>query len=112
MGRGKSKIRLGLIFSIFYLFIYLLLLNNASINFRSEFPKFILKKKAACHLLSDETFFFTFFYALKKKGNAKIFNIRFSMDLYVLRCPEHDLTIFRKCLSVCMSPKFCGHCIS
>ena len=25
------------------------------------------------------------------------------MDLHVLRCPEHDLTIFRKCLSVCLS---------
>ena len=33
-----------------------------------------------------------------------------------LRFPEHDLTIFWKCMSVCrsacMSPKFCGHCIS
>ena len=42
------------------------------------------------------------------------------MDLHVLRCPEHDLTIFWKCLSVsrsvclsvCMLLKFCGHCIS
>ena len=46
-------------------------------------------------------------------GFTKIFDIRFSMDLHVLRCPEHNLTIFRKCLSVdpsaCMSPKFCGH---
>ena len=25
---------------------------------------------------------------------------------------EHDLTIFRECLSVCMSPKFCVFCIS
>ena len=24
------------------------------------------------------------------------------MDLYILKCPEHDLAIFRKCLSVCM----------
>ena len=49
-------------------------------------------------------------------GFAKIFGIRFSVDLHVLRCPEHDLTIFRKCLSAClsvyMSPKFCGPCIS
>ena len=36
----------------------------------------------------------------KKTGLAKIFDFRFSMDLRVLRCPEHDLTIFRKCLSV------------
>ena len=38
------------------------------------------------------------------------------MDLGVSRCPENDLTIFKKCLpvgqSVCMSPKFCGHWIS
>ena len=33
-------------------------------------------------------------------------------DFRVLGFPEQDLTIFRKCLSVCMSPKFCGHCIS
>ena len=31
---------------------------------------------------------------------------------YVLRCPVHDLTIFRKCLSVCTPPKFRGLCIS
>ena len=36
----------------------------------------------------------------------KIFDFRFLMDLHVLRYPQHDLTIFRKCLSVCMSPKF------
>ena len=38
------------------------------------------------------------------------------MDFNVLRCPETDLTIFKKCLSVglsiCMPPKFCGHFIS
>ena len=49
-------------------------------------------------------------------GYAKIFDNRFSMDLDVLRRPEHDLGIFRKFLSVglsvCMCPKFCGHCIS
>ena len=26
---------------------------------------------------------------------------RFLMDLHVLGCPEHDLTIFGKCLCVC-----------
>ena len=35
-------------------------------------------------------------------GFAKIFHFQFSMDLHVLRCPEHDMTIFRKCLSVCL----------
>ena len=43
---------------------------------------------------------------------TKIFDIRFSMDLHILRCPEHNLIIFRKCLSVCIPPKFCGHCNS
>ena len=38
-------------------------------------------------------------------GFAKILDNRFSMDLHVSRCPEHDLSIFRKRLSVCMSPK-------
>ena len=33
-----------------------------------------------------------------------IFNFRFSIDVRVLRCPEHNLTIFRKCLSVCLYP--------
>ena len=35
-------------------------------------------------------------------GFVKIFHIRFSINLHVLRCPEHDSTIFRKCLSVCL----------
>ena len=33
-------------------------------------------------------------------GFAKFFDNLFSMDLHVLRCPEYDLTIFGKCLSV------------
>ena len=32
----------------------------------------------------------------------QIFDFRFSMDLHVLGCPEHDLTIFGKCVSVCL----------
>ena len=40
----------------------------------------------------------------------------FRWMLHVLRCPEHDLIIFRKCPSVCrsvgLSVLFCGHCIS
>ena len=38
-------------------------------------------------------------------GFAKIFDIRFPMDLHVLRWPERDLTIFKKmsvCLCVCL----------
>ena len=32
----------------------------------------------------------------------KNFDFRLLTDLHFLVCPEHDLTIFRKCLSVCM----------
>ena len=31
----------------------------------------------------------------------------FLMDLHFLRCSEHDLTVFGKCLSVCLWHKFC-----
>ena len=33
----------------------------------------------------------------------QIFYFRFLMDLHVLGCPEHDLTIYTKCLSVYIS---------
>ena len=46
----------------------------------------------------------------------KIFDFRCLMDLHVLGWPEHDLTIFRKCLSVCLwvcvYPFVCGRSIS
>ena len=32
----------------------------------------------------------------------KIFDIRFSMDLHVLRCPEQDLTIFSIRPPICL----------
>ena len=40
-------------------------------------------------------------------GFGKFFNFRFMMDLHVLGCPEHDLTISGKCVSVnvCMCEK-------
>ena len=41
-------------------------------------------------------------YIRRKYRVREIFDFRFSMDLHVWRCPEHDLTIFRKCLSVCL----------
>ena len=34
-------------------------------------------------------------------GFVKIFDFRFLMDLHILECPEHDLTICGKCLSLC-----------
>ena len=37
----------------------------------------------------------------------KIFDFRFLMDLHILGCPEHDLTISGKCLSVCESVCLC-----
>ena len=66
----------------------------------------------ACNISMNEivTFYFLLYF-LPSIEFTKIFGIRFLMDLHVLRCPEHDLIIFRKCLSVCMSPKHCRHCI-
>ena len=65
-------------------------------------------------LLTITKLLFTFFYVHKKRvlNSRKIFDIRFSIVLHVYRCPKQDLTIFRKCLSVCMFQKFCGLCIS
>ena len=45
-------------------------------------------------------------------GFVKIFHFRFLMDLHVLECPEHDLTISGSCLSVCVWQKFYGKCSS
>ena len=35
-------------------------------------------------------------------GFIRIFDYRFLMDLHVLGCPDHDLNISGKCLSVCL----------
>ena len=50
-------------------------------------------------ILKHDNEVFTFFYMHKKKV---LDSRKFSTDLHVLRCPEHELTIFRKCLSVCL----------
>ena len=34
---------------------------------------------------------------------VEIFYFWFLMDLHALGCPEHDLTVSGKCLSVCVS---------
>ena len=59
-------------------------------------------------------FISTFFYIHKKKVSdlRKFSTSGFRWNLHALRCPEHDLNIFRKSLSACMSPKYCGRCIS
>ena len=70
----------------------------------------LFKIKISCQSLSQKIFFkfinelfYFLLYALEKSiGFVKIFEFRFSMDLHVLGYPEHDLTIFRKCLSVCL----------
>ena len=36
-------------------------------------------------------------------GFVKIFGLQFLMVLLILACPEHELTIFGKCLSVRVS---------
>ena len=38
----------------------------------------------------------------KSIGLANFFNFQFLTDLHVLESPEHDLNIFRKCLSACL----------
>ena len=60
---------------------------------------------------------FTFFYINRRKYWFRVnFRLQFLYDLYALRCPEHDLTISGKCLSVCVIMcvwrKFCGKCRS
>ena len=49
---------------------------------------------------------FTFFYIHKKKvlDSRKFFDFWFSMDLHVLKCPEHDLTILLS--SICIRRKY------
>ena len=42
------------------------------------------------------------YYTEENTGFVKIFDFRFLMDLQVLGCPEHDLTISGKCLCVCV----------
>ena len=81
--------------SIFYSLILLSFLYFFCIISVSFFPSFLLSS----------------IYIRRKYWIRKNFRLQFSMDLHVLRCPEHDLTIFRRCLSVCLQ-KFCGHCIS
>ena len=44
-------------------------------------------------------------------GFVLISDFRFLMNLHVLGCPKHDLTISGKCLpgvSVCVRQNFCG----
>ena len=36
-------------------------------------------------------------------GFVQIFDFGFLMDLHILGCPEHDLTIFGKCICLCMT---------
>ena len=47
-------------------------------------------------------YFLSCFTFEESTGFSKIFDVRFSINLHVLRCPEHDLTIFRKCPSICL----------
>ena len=91
-------------------------------EYDEEICRFILQKRTSVcidpvgfPILNQQMHcvFFTFFYKHKRVsiGVTNIFESRFSVDLHVLRCPEQYLTVFRKYLSACMSPKFCGYCI-
>ena len=48
--------------------------------------------------LKNYDIFISFYIHKKKVLDSR----KFSIDLDVLRCPEHDLTLFRKYLSVCL----------
>ena len=54
--------------------------------------------------LGLKLFYLFFLYIAKEERTVivKFFNFRFFMDLHVLRCPEYDLTISGKCMSVCL----------
>ena len=43
---------------------------------------------------------YTFFYIIEEIF-VKVFDLRIFVDLHALGCPEHDVTMFRKCPSVC-----------
>ena len=66
-------------------------------KFKNFFTSYIYFARRAW----KESYYFLL-YTQESIGFTKIFHIRFSMDLHVLRCSEHDLTMFRKCLSVCL----------
>ena len=61
-------------------------------------------KKSPCDVLMYDllcTFLLSSIYIEENIGFVKIFDIRFLIDLYILGCPEHDMTISAKvCLSV------------
>ena len=54
----------------------------------------------------------SFYMNRRKYWFCETFNFRFLMDLHVLGCLQHDLTISGKCLSVSVREKFCGMCSS
>ena len=104
---------------LFYLYIHLSPFKIAKILsvFNLSAKKYFLLLKIlfllrTCMRCFFTTFLLSFMYIKKSTRFVKIFVIRFPMGLHVLRCPKHDLIIFRKCLSVCTPPKFYGHCIS
>ena len=49
--------------------------------------------------------FFLYFMKEENIGIVKISDFRILTGLLALGCPEHDLTIFTKCLSVCVCDK-------
>ena len=46
--------------------------------------------------------FFLYFMKEENIGIVKISDFRILTGLLALGCPEHDLTIFTKCLSICI----------
>ena len=81
--------------------------QNASPTFHSRqyYTKMWVRKIFSFHC--DFLFSPLFFTTEESIGFVKIFDFRFLMDLHVLGCPDGNLTISGKCLSVylCVSDK-------
>ena len=84
-----------------------------------------LSQESYCLEFRKKKYFFSFInfiyvYIRSKDWSRENFRHLVLMDLYVLRCPKHDWTLFRKYLSVCLTvglavcmfPKFYESCIS
>ena len=74
-------------------------------------PPWILKFRKICLFFPMLGQFYAFYFLLysieESIGFVKIFDFRFLMDLHVLGCPEHEFTIFRKCLCGCVCVWMC-----
>ena len=70
---------------------------------RGNFPHPVFDGFTCFEMSEHDLTIFTFFYLHKKKVlDSRKFSTSGFRWICVLRCPVHDMTIFRKCLSLCM----------